>query len=218
MNYGYIYKTTNLVNNRVYIGQKKGKFTSKYLGSGIIIRKAINKEGNKKFKLEIIAYANNREDLNELEKKIIKEYREKLGKIGIYNIADGGQGGYVGDLAVEKMRQSHLGSHHSDETKNKMRVAATGRKLSEETKQKLSELKIKNPSQHKKECRCHFCRAKRGEFKGSGNPMFGVRRFGKESPNYRHGKKCKINIYNTVIDNGGNLTGGSTSSVQPADG
>ena len=42
-NYGYIYKTTNLIENKIYIGQKKGFFHSNYYGSGIYLKSAIKK-------------------------------------------------------------------------------------------------------------------------------------------------------------------------------
>jgi hypothetical protein len=37
MDYGYIYKTTNLLNNRIYIGKHKGEYNPNYFGSGLII-------------------------------------------------------------------------------------------------------------------------------------------------------------------------------------
>lgn len=36
--YGYIYKTTNLINQKYYIGQKKGLFDPNYFGSGKVLR------------------------------------------------------------------------------------------------------------------------------------------------------------------------------------
>lgn len=46
MNYGYIYKTTNLINGKIYIGQYKSNlFDSQYKGSGVILRKAFAKYG-----------------------------------------------------------------------------------------------------------------------------------------------------------------------------
>ena len=41
--YGYIYKTTNTVNNKIYIGQKKSEIFLKesYLGSGKYLKNAI---------------------------------------------------------------------------------------------------------------------------------------------------------------------------------
>ena len=39
--YGYIYKTTNLINNKIYIGQHKStEFDANYMGSGIAIKAA----------------------------------------------------------------------------------------------------------------------------------------------------------------------------------
>lgn len=46
--YGYIYLTTNLINNKKYIGQHKAtKFSESYKGSGSFITKAFKKYGNK---------------------------------------------------------------------------------------------------------------------------------------------------------------------------
>lgn len=43
--FGYIYKTTNLVNNKIYIGQKCSDtfLHEKYLGSGHMLQKAVRK-------------------------------------------------------------------------------------------------------------------------------------------------------------------------------
>lgn len=49
-NYGYIYKTLNLLNNKIYIGQKKGKFNSNYFGSGLLIRRSIKLKGINNFR------------------------------------------------------------------------------------------------------------------------------------------------------------------------
>ena len=42
--FGYIYKTTNKINNKIYIGQHKhADFDKQYYGSGKIILEAIKK-------------------------------------------------------------------------------------------------------------------------------------------------------------------------------
>jgi hypothetical protein len=52
---GYIYITTNLINNKKYIGQHKSKsFDLNYLGSGKLIVEAIKKYGKDNFKTEVI--------------------------------------------------------------------------------------------------------------------------------------------------------------------
>ena len=42
--FGYIYKTTNLINGKIYIGQHKSEvFDNSYYGSGKLIGRAITK-------------------------------------------------------------------------------------------------------------------------------------------------------------------------------
>ena len=44
--YGYVYITTNLINNKRYIGQHKSdKFDTKYKGSGTLITQTFKKYG-----------------------------------------------------------------------------------------------------------------------------------------------------------------------------
>ena len=92
--YGYIYKTTNKLNNKIYIGQKKSEvfLEDKYLGSGKYLKRAINKYGKDNFKVELIDTANSRKDLSDLEIFYIKKFNATDSSIG-YNIAKGGIGG-----------------------------------------------------------------------------------------------------------------------------
>lgn len=92
--YGYIYKTTNLINGKIYIGQHKSElFDESYYGSGRYLRNAINKYGIDKFSVEIIDTAQDKSILNLLEKKWIRFYRKR--GCAMYNIANGGEGGDV---------------------------------------------------------------------------------------------------------------------------
>ena len=48
--YGYIYITTNIINNKKYIGKHKSlEFDENYKGSGIRLNQAINKYGINNF-------------------------------------------------------------------------------------------------------------------------------------------------------------------------
>lgn len=95
------------------------------------LQKSYDKYGEDNFEFIILHNCQNNEDssqVNELEKKYIKIYKDK----GLaYNIGDGGDGGH------------NLGKHLSEETKrkigNKNRINMTGRKLSDKTKRKMSE-------------------------------------------------------------------------------
>ena len=66
--YGYIYKTTNLITKKIYVGQHKcSKFDPKYLGSGLIIKQALSKDGRSNFKVELIDTADTLAELNQKE-------------------------------------------------------------------------------------------------------------------------------------------------------
>jgi group I intron endonuclease len=86
-----VYKTTNLINGKFYIGQDLHN-NSNYLGSGLMLNNAIKKYGKENFHKEIIEVCNSKEELNEREKFWIKELNSQDREIG-YNIADGGSGG-----------------------------------------------------------------------------------------------------------------------------
>lgn len=104
--YGYIYKTTNIINNKIYIGQKKNSefLKDKYLGSGKYLKHAIKKYGKENFKVELLDTAESQEDLDKLEKYYISYYNALDFNIG-YNIANGAVGG--GDVWVTNGIENH---------------------------------------------------------------------------------------------------------------
>lgn len=88
----YIYKTTNLINGKIYIGlsEKEAYESIGYFGSGDLIKKAISKYGSSNFKKEILEnQIKNKKELVELEIKWIKHFKSDDRKIG-YNISPGG--------------------------------------------------------------------------------------------------------------------------------
>lgn len=91
--YGYIYKTTNLITNKIYIGQKKSKtfLGEEYLGSGVRLNSSILHHGKDKFKVELIEWCSSKEELDKREIFWIKEYDSRNPDIG-YNITIGGDG------------------------------------------------------------------------------------------------------------------------------
>ncbi len=92
--YGYIYKTTNLINGKIYIGQKKSdKFLfNQYLGSGTKLKSAIKHYGKENFKVELLEECYSKQSLNNREKFYIEKYNSQNSYIG-YNIVDGGESG-----------------------------------------------------------------------------------------------------------------------------
>ena len=88
-----IYKTTNLINGKFYIGQDS-KNNPNYLGSGLLLIQAIEKYGKENFLKEILEGCSTKQELNTKEKKWIKALKSQVRGVG-YNIADGGLGGDV---------------------------------------------------------------------------------------------------------------------------
>lgn len=98
--FGYVYITTNNITGVKYIGQRfskqiKGSFYDDiYLGSGIVLNRAIKKYGKENFSKEIVQICNSKEELNEAEKYWINYYKANINSNSqFYNIAAGGAAG-----------------------------------------------------------------------------------------------------------------------------
>lgn len=111
--------TTNLLNGKVYIGQRKGQYRSNYFGGGVILKKAMKKYGVTNFGRSVIAYAPDREGLNRLENTYITECRNMFGKDNVYNIAEGGLG-YTG-MDLSGKNNPMFGKKHRSESIQKMK-------------------------------------------------------------------------------------------------
>lgn len=134
-----IYKTTNLTNEKIYVGQDMYN-KPEYLGSGKILKSAIKKYGPLNFQ-KIILEECSKELLNDREQYWIAFYDSMNPEIG-YNLTSGGEGfkGSHTDFTRNKMSKSAL--NMSIEHKQKIKDKATGRPVSKETKKKMSDAAI----------------------------------------------------------------------------
>jgi group I intron endonuclease len=141
-----IYKTTNLINDKIYVGKDKNN-NPKYLGSGKLLLAALKKYGKKNFKKEILEDCLTIDELNKREIYWIEQLNATDRQIG-YNLLKGGQGGAVeGRLLSEETKRkisNKLQGHTvSEKTKILMSQNGTGvsrnkgRKLSDKTKEKI---------------------------------------------------------------------------------
>lgn len=129
----YIYKTTNLINGKIYIGFHASENIEKdnYLGSGKILKWAVEKHGAQNFKREILFEFDTQDDALEKERELVNE--EFVKRDDTYNICLGGAGGGLpGEL------NPFFGKTHTAETRKMLSEKHKGRKLSEEQKQKIS--------------------------------------------------------------------------------
>jgi len=196
-----IYKTTNLISGKIYIGQETN-FNRYYYGSGLKIKKAIKKYGKSNFNKEIICYCENKIDMDEKEKFFIKAFDVTNKLIG-YNIAEGGEGGpfFKGHHHTKKTKEnmskhrktlvgplsSMYGKKHSEETKKKWRENRKGKLVGPlngmygKTHTEMAKKKMSRPhwgssngmygKKHSEECKSHL----RQIMTGIGNPFFGKR-------------------------------------------
>lgn len=99
--YLFIYKTINLINGKIYVGQHQAdKLEDGYIGCGIcyesdaqsniFFHRAVRKHKYENFKREIIEFCESREQLNEREIFWIRELSSQNSEVG-YNINSGGQ-------------------------------------------------------------------------------------------------------------------------------
>ena len=100
-----VYKITNLINFKYYIGvHKTDNPADNYMGSGTAIRNSIKKHGIENFKKEIIAKFDCKEDAYNLEYEITEEFNSDM----MYNMKRGGIGGWSESARESAKRNINL--------------------------------------------------------------------------------------------------------------
>lgn len=94
MKYYGIYKITNLLNEKMYIGKHiTSDIDDGYMGSGLLICRAIKKYGIENFRKEWLAFCEDEEELNYVERMLVDE--TWLARSDTYNLNLGGDGGWT---------------------------------------------------------------------------------------------------------------------------
>ena len=121
-----IYKITNLINGKWYIGQDS-KNNPKYYGSGVFLKKAIKKYGKKNFTKDILEFCDNLDSLNKAEIKWIKNYNAVKSEKS-YNLAEGGKKGPV-MFGSDNYNYGKYPSHMVEKTRREVVCVNDGKKF-----------------------------------------------------------------------------------------
>lgn len=151
--YNFVYKTTCLVNNKIYVGRHStNNLDDGYLGSGKALLLSVKKYGKKNFNREILEFCNEIQELNKREEFWIFELNSLNRSIG-YNLSEFSSGG---DLLTN--------NENLEEIKKKISKAVrSSNRWSLENRLKQSkEMKLNNPMKEEKAKDC---------FRGDRNPM-----------------------------------------------
>jgi group I intron endonuclease len=159
----YIYKITNLVNNKPYVG-KTGKTIEKRwkehyyearrwqkcaetgtnFGYNSRLYPAMTKYGYENFNIQLLEETASVEEMNQREQYWIDFYDARNNG---YNIAAGGHGGFFSGCkhtpeAIEKIRKAGTGRKMPPEAVAKTAAAKLGRKASPEKREKMRQAKL----------------------------------------------------------------------------
>ena len=97
----YVYKTTNIANNKIYVGVHKSDNiqNDNYLGSGKYLNEAIKKYGKQNFKRQILFQCKTQKQMYQKQAQIVNQ--QFLKRQDTYNLTPGGYGGLAGMVVVK---------------------------------------------------------------------------------------------------------------------
>lgn len=147
MKYFIIYKTTNLLNNKFYIGyHSTHDLNDEYLGSGKLLKKSISKYGIENFKKDILYVFPSKEEAFSKEKELVTE--DFIKRSDTYNLKLGGEGGWDhtwnDPKRIKNLKKAHKEGRINtwlDVDKSKL-TGMKGKKHTPETKAKIAEMKL----------------------------------------------------------------------------
>lgn len=163
-----IYKITNKINGKVYIGKTNRSLLERWRehckpsSKCLSIHRAIQKYGKENFTVEQIDIANSETELNKKEIYWIDFYNSSDKNKG-YNLTFGGEGCSCNEDTKIKIRNSNTGKRASDETRKKMSLKSFEKWKNENYSKHMSEVhKGQFVSEHRKKIASEMCKKRVG--------------------------------------------------------
>ena len=151
MKYYGLYKITNLVNGKMYIGQHvTSNIDDGYMGSGHVLLKALKKYGIESFRKEWLGFYEDQDELDYMERVFVDE--TWISRSDTYNLVLGGRsrgGRQLTEEEKQKISQKLKGHKVSQLTRSRISKKTKGKKLSEVTRKKMSATRKKMPCPNK---------------------------------------------------------------------
>ena len=167
--YHFLYRTTNLINSRYYIGMHStNRLNDNYIGSGRRLWYELRKYGRQNFKFEILEFFNSKEELALREKEVVS--LQEIAKEKCMNLKVGGLGGFPPN-AKDAFREKLKDPEYRKEFLRKTNSSETLKKLHREGKVKYDTFTGKK---HKPESIQKMKDTKKGQGKGETNSQFGT--------------------------------------------
>ena len=182
----FIYKTTNLINGRYYIGMHStNNVKDGYLGSGKQLRAAIRKYGEENFQVEILEYLPDRSSLALREKEIVNETLLKDPQC--MNLKEGGNGGFStedakkGRYKTNQILEEKYGKDYSKFINKRWRNSLTNedkiklsKKISEGFKRVNHNHATFKGKNHTEETKMKMSLSSKGKSNGEKNSQYGT--------------------------------------------
>jgi hypothetical protein len=189
--YYTVYKTTNVVNGKIYIGcHKTTNIDDDYVGSGKLLKRAINKYGIENFQKEILGVFDSPEEMFNMEAQLVNE--DFVNETTNYNLKVGGEGGFdyinnnLDDILSkdDRVKRARMGREAANTRGSHLKGSQRHQQLMKEDpdyrawyRERCEQSK---PSQgtftgkrHTEEAKRKISEANSNRFKGSKNPNYG---------------------------------------------
>ena len=197
--YHFIYKTTNLLSGKYYIGMHSTyNLNDGYMGSGNRLRRSLKKHGKENHVVEILEFCLSLDELKKREEEIVN--LNEIAKEECLNLRVGGTGGFTSEQQKINALKSHKKQKHLRETNKEWKeknIEAKSKSMKQQYEKGVRDRKIVldwTGLNHSEETKKIMSELKKGKGLGIENSQFGTCWIEKEGSNKKI-KKEELEIF-----------------------